>query len=150
MRFSKIFILFVVFCLSLSCSVKFGYFKDDKKKAQEGIEKFRQNFNAENFDELFRLTSPVAQKEKSKDAFFELMRELRRDYGKILRMEVVESFVAVRDTSSRTVKIACKTDFEKKQDVQLFTWIVSDKEDSGLYEYVLVGEEEMKRLENAR
>lgn len=78
------------------------------------------------------------------------MRELRRDYGKILRMEAVESFVTIRDASSRTVEIACKTEFEKKQDVQLFTWIVSDKEDSGLYKCVLVGEEELKRLENAR
>lgn len=49
--------LFCFSCLaySLSCSVKFAYFKNDEKKAQEGIEKFKQNFNAENFDELFNL-----------------------------------------------------------------------------------------------
>ena len=144
------FFLFLITVFTSCFSLKFGYYKDDEKKAKEGVEKFRQYFNDSNFDGLYELTSSIAKKEKNKEVFYEIMKTLRVEFGKIQSMEVTESKVQTISTNSRSVLLSYKTKFENQASIQQFVWISSDKDESGLYEYGLADEESVKRLEGKK
>jgi len=137
-------IIFSAF-LTNSCSLKFGYYKEDKKLAEKAVEQFHRLYNEQNYEELYNIAHEEAKATKSKEKLIELMGRIYADYGKVLDSTVVRADVSVLNAKERQVAMVCKTKFEKKEKYETFLVITSD-EKANFHTYGEITEEELKNM----
>ena len=132
------FLIFVsIISYSVSCiSIKPIYNDEEIKTAEAAVKKFHQLLNEEKYEELYNMTDEQARATKSKDAFFQLMKNVHSQLGNVSSSEKINS-TAKSQAASTVVEMIYQTKFENGEIKEKFVWIVSDDK-AGLFSFELV------------
>lgn len=126
--------LIVTTLFHLGCfSIKPIYNEEEKKIAEDATKQFQQLYNEGKFSELYELTDLRARITKKKEDFLKLVNYIFSSNGRNQKSTLVESKL-VPHASFSEVQLLYKTNFEKNEQYEQFTWYVYDGK-AGLFSY---------------
>src|SRR5688572_17546246 len=98
--YPKFVILFLITIsiFSACASMKFGYYSDDKKRAEEVVGKYHKLYNEQNYEEIFNNAHEDAKATKSKEGLGYVLAEAFEKYGKYLSSELAYSKITTLST----------------------------------------------------
>jgi len=118
---------------AVSCiSVKPIYYDDDKKLAENHVEKFHQSFNEEKYTDMFDLYTPKGRNQSSREQFIVDLQNLRLKLGRIKNSKLVKSEVKPQ-SSTRLVHMFYETEFDKGKIIEEFDCLVNDQ--NAIFDY---------------
>ncbi|HEX8198470.1 MAG TPA: hypothetical protein VF571_19905 [Pyrinomonadaceae bacterium] len=128
--------LISLFFASCSFSIKPIYNKQDIATADELVKKYHQLLNEENYEELYKLTDEHARATKSKDAFMQLMTQIRGQFGKVQGSSRLDA-KAIPQAAATQVEAIYHTKYEKEEIKEKFVLIVAGK-NAGIFSYEII------------
>jgi len=145
--YPKFVILFLITMpiFSACVSMKFGYHSDDKKLAEEVVEKYHKLYNEQNYEEIFNNAHEEAKATKSKEGLGYVLAEAFEKYGKCLSSEPVHSKVTTISTNERQVEMVYKSKFEKGVRNETFLIVTNDQK-GALHSIGEISDDELEKL----
>ena len=142
----KFVILFLITAsiFSACASVKFDYYSDDEKRAQEVVDQYHKLYNEQNYEKIFNNAHEDAKSTKSKEALGYVLAEAFEKYGKYLSSELVYSKVSTIGTNERQVEMVYKSKFEKGVRNETFL-VVTNDEKGALHSIGEISDDELKK-----
>ena len=122
--------------LSSCISVRPVYYEQDIATADEVVKKFHRLLNEENYEELYKLTDEQARATKSKDAFMQVMRQIRGQIGKVVSSSRLDA-KATSQTAATQVEAVYQTKYEKEEIKEKFVLMVAGKK-AGIFSFEII------------
>ena len=122
--------IFTFFKFFIHGSIRAGYFEDDRRFAATGVDRFHSQFNAGQFQNIYKEASPAFQKTGGQSALISAMTRTKQKFGNVINAVQV----GANTFPGGQVRFVYNTKFQKSNATEFFVW-QSDGQKASLLQY---------------
>jgi hypothetical protein len=111
-RYFLTYLVLVSFIYSGCVSVKPFRYDDDKRTADELVRLFHKNYNENDFESMYKISSPKIQSQQDIDGFRESLLVLRKEMGLVVESKIIKTKITT-NAANRVVNSVYETKFER-------------------------------------